>query len=158
VRYPEYGPAAVAAVVVAHGIGGMSALGIAAGIGLVLALAGGVSLHWLHTTNGRAVHAATAALEAGDPRALARVHAGGLLRDIARAYVMTAAGLVVATLVTRLGTTSLPAPVLIATSVAAGGVALATGTTGLLRLVGRGPNLKWLAAGAVAGIALVWLA
>ncbi len=158
VRYPEYGPAAVAAVVVAHGIGGTSALGIAAGIGLVLALAGGVSLHWLRTANARAVHAATAALEAGDPRALARVHAGGLLRDIARACVMTATGLVVASLVTRLGATSLPAPVLIATSVAAGGAALATGGTGLLRLVGRGPNLKWLAAGVGAGIGLVWLA
>lgn len=157
VRYPEYGPATIAAVVLAHGMGGTSALGIAAGVGLVLAVVGGVSLHWLRTVNTGVVRRAATALEAGDPRALARVHAGGLLRDAMRAGAVTASGLAVATLGLRLGAASLPAPLLAATSVAVGGAALATGGMGLLRLVGHG-NLPWLAAGLAAGLGLVWLA
>jgi PTS system mannose-specific IIC component len=157
VRYPEYGPATIAAVVLAHGMGGTSALGIAAGVGLVLAVAGGVSLHWLRTVNTRVVRKAATALQAGDPRVLARVHAGGLLRDAMRAVAVTAFGLAVATLGIRLGAAALPAPLLGATTVAVGGAALATGAMGLLRLVGR-PSLPWLAAGLAAGLALVWLA
>src|SRR5207244_67442 len=42
-------------------------------------------------------------------------------------------------------------------SVAAVGVALAAGTAGTLRLVGRGPGLRWFAAGLVGGAAVVWL-
>lgn len=156
-RYPEYGPATIAAVALAHGLGGTPALGIAAGVGLLLAVAGGFSLHWLRAVNARVVHHAYTALEAGDPAALARVHAGGLLRDVVRASAITALGLAVASLGTRLGVGMVPAPVLVATSVAAGGVALATGGMGLLRLIGRGTNLKWLAAGLAAGLGLVWV-
>jgi mannose/fructose/N-acetylgalactosamine-specific phosphotransferase system component IIC len=157
VRYPEYGPATIAAVALAHGMRGTPGLGIAAGVGLLLAVMGGVSLHLLRTVNARVVRKAAAALEAGDPRTLARVHAGGLLRDAVRAGVVTATGLAVALLGTRLGAAALPAPVLVATSVAAGGAALATGGVGLLRLVRR-TNLPWLAAGLAAGLGLVWLA
>ena len=157
VRYPEYGPATIAAVVLAHGMGGTSALGIAAGVGLVLAVAGGVSLHWLRTVNTRVVRKAATALQAGDPRVLARVHAGGLLRDAMRSVAVTALGLAVATLGIRFGAAALPAPLLGATTVAVGGAALATGAMGLLRLVGR-TSLPWLAAGLAAGLGLVWLA
>ncbi len=157
VRYPEYGPATIAAVALAHGMGGTSALGIAVGVGLLLAVAGGVSLHWLRTVNARVVRKAATALEAGDPRTLARVHSGGLVRDAMRAAAVTAFGLAIATLGDRLGAAALPAPLLVATSVAAGGAALATGGMGLLRLVRR-TNLPWLAAGLAAGLGLVWLA
>jgi PTS system mannose-specific IIC component len=156
-RYPEYGPATIAAVALAHGMGGTPALGIGAGVGLALAVVGGISLHWLRTVNTRVVRKAGAALEAGDPGALARVHAGGVLRDAARAGAITILGLAVATLGTRLGAGSLPAPVLVATNVAVCGVALATGGTGLLRLVER-TKLRWLAAGLAAGLGLIWVA
>jgi len=41
--------------------------------------------------------------------------------------------------------------------VAAVGSALAVGTVGTLRLVGRGPDLRWFAAGVVSGVAVAWL-
>ncbi len=156
-RYPEYGPATVAGVALAHGIDGVSALGIGAGVGLLLALLGGLSLHVVRTSNGRAVRARTGELEAGDPRTLMRVHAGSMVRDVVRALVVTAAGLGLAWLAIRLGAAALPAPLLVATSIAVCGAALATGSVGLLRIVGRGPNLKWMAAGVVAGLGLVWV-
>lgn len=160
VRYPEYGPATIAAVVLGHGIGAPppAPVGVSVGVGLFLALGGGWSLHLLRLTNDRAVRRLGAALEAGDAKALARLHAAGLLRDGLRAFVITATGLAVAWLLLRLGIASLPAPLHTATTIGVGGAALATGGVGLLRLVGRGPNLKWLAAGLVAGVSLVWWA
>jgi mannose/fructose/N-acetylgalactosamine-specific phosphotransferase system component IIC len=156
-RYPEYGPATIAAVTLAHGLGGTAALGIATGVALVLAIAGGFSLHLLRTVNGRAVHRATAALEAGDPRVIARVHASGIARDVLRSIMNTALGLAVAVLGARIGAGRVPQAVLLATTVAACGAALAVGGMGLLRLVGRA-RLRWLAAGLAAGGILAWLA
>jgi hypothetical protein len=37
------------------------------------------------------------------------------------------------------------------------GAALAAGTAGTLRLIGRGPGLRWFAVGLVGGAAAVWL-
>lgn len=157
VRYPEYGPATIAAVALAHGLGGTAALGVATGVALPLALLGGVSLHLLRSSNARAVHRASNALEAGDPKTLTRLHAGGLARDALRASVITAIGLAVAWLGVRFGAGRLPPAVLVATNVAVCGAGLAVGGMGLLRLVGRA-NRKWLAAGLAAGLVLVWLA
>jgi len=42
-------------------------------------------------------------------------------------------------------------------NVAAVGAALAAGTAGTLRLVGRGPGLRWFAAGVVGGTVVAWL-
>ena len=156
-RYPEYGPATVVAVAVAHWSGGPVAMGVGAGLGLLVGLLGGASLHWLRTANARAVRAASASLESGDVRALARVHLGGLLRDGARAGAVTATGLAAAWLATRLGVAGLPARVLVVAAAATAGASLAAGATGLLRLVGRGPNLKWLAAGLAGGALVAWL-
>jgi PTS system mannose-specific IIC component len=158
VRYPEYGPATIAAVAAAHWSGGPLALGIGAGVGLLVGLLGGLSLHWLRTANVRAVRAASPALEAGDVRALERVHLGGLLRDAARACAVTAVGLAVARLVPLLGVARWSPGALVLTAAAAAGAALASGGTGLPRLVGRGPNFKWLAAGLAAGVVVAWLA
>jgi len=158
VRYPEYGPATVAAVAAAHWSGGPLALGIGAGVGLLVGILGGLSLHWLRTANARAVRAASAALEDGDVRTLRRVHVGGLLRDAVRAGAVTAAGLAVARLVSLLDVAQWSPGALVLTAAAAAGAALASGGTGLPRLVGRGPNLKWLAAGLAAGVVVAWIA
>jgi len=158
VRYPEYGPATVAAVAAAFWSGGPLATGIGVGVGLLVGLLGGVSLHWLRTANARAVRAASTALEAGDVRALERVHIGGLLRDAGRAGAVTAAGLVVARLVPLLGVARWSPGALVLAAAAAAGAALASGGTGLPRLVGRGPYLKWLAAGLAAGTVVAWVA
>src|SRR5213593_4157749 len=83
VRYPEYGPATVAAVATAHAAPGGGVLGL--GLGALV----GLTINLLRRVNSRIVHAAAAQLESGDPRALVRVHVGGLLRDALRAALVT---------------------------------------------------------------------
>jgi len=158
VRYPEYGPATVAAVATAHASAGVLGLGLGALVGLVTGLLGGVTINMLRRVNSRIVHAAASELEAGDPRALVRVHVGGLLRDGLRAAVVTVVGLVLAWLARPLlgGVLTVRGAVLLAVAVVA--TALAAGAAGTLRLVGRGPNLAWFAAGLGGGIvATLWL-
>src|SRR6266702_7047042 len=160
VRYPEYGPATVAAVATAHAApgGGVLGLGLGALVGLVTGLLGGVTINLLRRVNSRIIHAAAARLESGDPGALVRVHVGGLLRDALRAALVTAVGLVLAWLARPLlgGALSVRGAVLLA--VAAVATALAAGAAGTLRLVGRGPILAWFAVGLGAGIvATIWL-
>ena len=158
VRYPEYGPATVAAVATAHASAGVLGLGLGALVGLVTGLFGGVTINVLRRVNSRIIHAAAARLESGDPGALVRVHVGGLLRDALRAAVVTGFGLVLAWLARPLlgGALSVRGAVLLAVAVV--GTALAAGAAGTLRLVGRGPNLAWFAAGLAGGIvATIWL-
>ena len=158
VRYPEYGPATVAAVATAHASAGVLGLGLGALVGLVTGLLGGVTINVLRRVNSRIVHAAASELEAGDPRALVRVHVGGLLRDGLRAAVVTVVGLVLAWLARPLlgGVLTVRGAVLLAVAVVA--TALAAGAAGTLRLVGRGPTLAWFAAGLGGGIvATLWL-
>jgi PTS system mannose-specific IIC component len=158
VRYPEYGPATIAAVATAHASAGVLGLGLGAVVGLVTGLIGGISLHLLRRVNSRVVHAAAATLESGDPRALIRLHVGAVLRDALRAALVTAIGLALAWIARPLlgGVLSPRDATLIA--VAAVAAALAAGAAGTLRLVGRGPNLAWFAAGLGGGIvAAAWL-
>ncbi|OLC09696.1 MAG: hypothetical protein AUH41_04585 [Gemmatimonadetes bacterium 13_1_40CM_66_11] len=163
VRYPEYGPATVAAVATAHAApgGGVLGLGLGALVGLVTGLLGGLTINLLRRVNSRIVHAAAARLESGDPRALVRVHVGGLLRDGLRAALVTIVGLVLAWLARPLLAGALTVPsgrpaLLLAAAIVA--AALAAGAAGTLRLVGTGPNLKWFAAGLGGGLLVaVWL-
>jgi PTS system mannose-specific IIC component len=158
VRYPEYGPATVAAVATAHASSGVLGLGLGALVGLVTGLAGGLAINVLRRVNSRIVHAAAAQLESGDPGALVRLHVGGLLRDALRAALVTVFGLVLAWLARPLlgGVLTVRGAVLLAVAIVA--TALAAGAAGTLRLVGRGPNLAWFAAGLAGGIAAtIWL-
>lgn len=156
-RYAEYGPATVAAVSAAHAAAGTLGLGLGALVGLITGMAGGMSLHVVRRLNTRAVQRAGPALEVGDPRVLERLHAAGILRDAARAAVVTALGLGLAQLAHAYlaGGLSLRGVALL--NVAAVGAALAAGTAGTLRLVGRGQSLRWFAAGVVGGTAVAWL-
>jgi len=157
VRYPEYGPATVAAVATAHAAPGVLGLGLGALVGLVTGLLGGVTINVLRRVNSRIVHAAALTLESGDPRALVRLHVGGVLRDAFRAAVVTSVGLVLAWLARPLvHVLSDRGAVLLA--VAAVATALAAGAAGTLRLVGRGQTLAWFAAGLGAGVVVsIWL-
>lgn len=152
VRYPEYGPATVAAVATAHASAGVLGLGLGALVGLVTGLFGGVTINLLRRVNSWAVHAAGPTLETGDPGPLVRLHVAALLRDAARAALVTGIGLVLAWLARPLlgGALSVRGALLLA--VAAVGSALAAGAAGTLRLVGRGSNLAWFAAGLGGGI------
>ena len=156
-RYPEYGPATVVAVAAAHFDGVPFGVGLATVVGLFTAMLGGVSLQMLRRLNTRAVAQAAPALEAGDVRALTRLHLAGWGRDVVRAAAVTAAGLGLVALAL-----TFVAPVLThrgerLLSVAATGAALAAGAAGTLRIVGRGVALRWLAAGLAGGVVVAWL-
>jgi len=158
VRYPEYGPATIAAVATAHASAGVLGLGLGVLVGLVTALVGGVTINVLRRVNSRIVHNAAAALESGDPRALLRVHAGGLLRDAVRAAVVTSFGLLLAWLARPLLGGALTERGALLLAVATIGAAIAAGAAGTMRLVGRGRNLMWFAAGLGGGLVMVaWL-
>src|SRR2546422_11579286 len=71
-RYPEYGPATVAAVSAAHvaasGGGGALGIGLGAFVGLVTGMAGGTSMHLVRRLNARATHAASERLRSEERR------------------------------------------------------------------------------------------
>ena len=158
VRYPEYGPATVAAVATAHAAAGVLGLGLGALVGLVTGLLGGVGINLLRRVNSRVIHSVGPLLETGDPGALVRVHLAALLRDALRAMLVTIIGLTLAWLVRPLLGSALTIRGAVLLAVAAVAVALAAGAAGTLRLVGRGPNLAWFAAGLGGGIvATLWL-
>jgi len=157
VRYPEYGPATVAAVSAAHAIPGVLGFGLGALVGLVTGLIGGESLHRLRRITTRAVQRAAEPLERGDVRVLMRVHATAILRDGVRAALVTAVGLVLAQAarsVLAIAVSPRGAGLLGAAAVAA---ALAAGSSGTYRLVGRGPALRWFALGLCGGAVVTWL-
>lgn len=158
VRYPEYGPATVGAVATAHAATGALGLGLGAMVGLVTGLVGGMTIHVLRRVNSRVVHAAAATLESGDPRALMHLHVGALLRDALRAAFVAALGLALAWTVPPLVAGALTPRGATVLALAAVASALAAGAAGTLRLVGRGRNLAWFAAGLSGGVvAAVWL-
>jgi mannose/fructose/N-acetylgalactosamine-specific phosphotransferase system component IIC len=156
-RYPEYGPATVAAVSAAQAGAGVHGLGFGVLVGLAMGLVGGASVHLVHRLNARAVEAAAPALEAGDPRVLMRLHIAGIARDAVRAALVTAVGLAAAHVVREYlaGAYTLRGVVGLAVAGVAG--ALAVGTAGTLRRAGRGPTLRWFAAGLAGGTVVAWL-
>ncbi len=156
-RYPEYGPATVIAVGAAHAFALPFGIGLATVVGLFTAMIGGISLQILRRLNTRAVTAAAPALERGDVRALYRLHVSGAARDLARAALVTAFGLVLVAITREFVVPALSHRGERLLSVAATGAGLAAGAAGTLRLVGLGTHLKWLAAGLVGGIVLAWL-
>src|SRR3989449_3946905 len=95
-RYPEYGPATVAAVSTAHAAAGTLGLGLGALVGLVTGMLGGLSMYVVRRATQRAVQAVAGRLEAGDVRLMVRLHVTAIARDALRAAVVTAAGLALA--------------------------------------------------------------
>lgn len=156
-RYPEYGPATVAAVSMAHAAPGLQGLGLGTVVGLLTAMLGGVSLHFLRRVNARAVHRAVARIEEGDAGTLVRTHLGGILRDALRAATVTAVGLGIAWEARAVFAATLSPTGVTALAVAAVGAALAAGAAGTFRLIGRGPGLRWFAAGLGGGALVAWL-
>ena len=156
VRYPDYGPATIAAVVLGAGPVWQLSLGVSVALGLVLALLGGWSLQVVRRWNARAIQQKAAALAAGESRAIRRLQYGGLLRDTLRGFILTLLG-VVAALIIR-DTVRLDEQTLLALTLVAIGSALAAAANGAFRSSGRGTRLQWLAAGAGAGLLLTVLA
>src|SRR6476661_7888768 len=100
-RYPDYGPATVAAVALAVGTPWELGLGVSSALGLVLAVLGGWSLQVVRRWNARAIQRRAAALAAGESSAIRRLQYGGVLRDALRGFILTLLGLVLASAVTE---------------------------------------------------------
>lgn len=153
VRYPEYGPATVAAVGAAHAAAGALGMGLGAVVGLTTGLLGGISIHQMRRVNAWAVRRSTDAIERGDATVLARLHVMSILRDAGRATLVTAVGLALAAAARQPLVGRFPVRGAIVVAVLVTGAAVAAGTVGTLRLMGRGPALRWFTVGLVGGVA-----
>jgi mannose/fructose/N-acetylgalactosamine-specific phosphotransferase system component IIC len=156
VRYPDSGPATVAAVVLGAGSIWQLSLGSSVALGLVLALLGGWTLQFLRRSNARAIQHRAAAVAAGESSAIRRLQYGGLLRDSSRGFILTLLGLVLAIVIRE--RVRLDDQTYLALTLVAVGSALAAAVNGAVRSSGRSTRLKWLVAGVGAGILLAVLA
>jgi mannose/fructose/N-acetylgalactosamine-specific phosphotransferase system component IIC len=152
VRYPDYGPATVAAAVLAAGQPWENGLGLSVAFGLVLALAGGWSLQVVRRWNARAIQQRAAALSAGESSAIRRLQYGGLLRDVLRGFMLTLIGIALAVIVKR--EVVLDRQTAVALTLVAIGSALAAAANGAFRSAGRSARFKWLVAGVAVGTIL----
>ncbi|MDH4350953.1 MAG: PTS sugar transporter subunit IIC [Gemmatimonadota bacterium] len=153
-RYPDYGPAAVAACAVAAGRG-PEALGLGVVVGLGLAQIGEWSIVALRRWNTTHVRRAAAALDAGDLKVIQRVQLAGIGRDALRALLLTLGGLGVALAVRRWPPVAgRPALLLLAVLV---GIGLATAAINGKRLASGRTGLAWLTTGLAGGIAWLFL-
>lgn len=154
-RYPDYGPATVAAAAVAAGSPWELSLGLAGTVGLLVSVVGGWSLQQLRRRNAEAIQRRTAALAAGESAAIRRLQYGGIARDTVRSALLTAVGLLAAWAAERL--LVLDRRTAIALTLVLVGAGLAAALGGALRSAGRSRRLRWLAAGLVLGFALAVL-
>ena len=155
VRYPDYGPATVAAAALAAGAPWELGLGLSVTLGLLLAVLGGWTLQLVRRSNARAIQQHAAALAAGESRAIRRLQYGALLRDAARGAGLTLLGLALAWGVARYVHLDRRTAVGLTLVVIGAGISAAAG--GAVRSAGRGARLKWLLAGVAAGILLLVL-
>ncbi len=152
-RYPDYGPATVAAVTLAAGTAWPARAGLAVLLGLGLAALGGWSMLRLRAANAQALQGKVAALAAGQASAIRGLWWGGITRDVVRGLGLTALGLVLAVALRRVQ----PMPhawETVALAVAAGG-ALAAALGGAVRSAGKGLARRLLVAGLSVGIIAV---
>ena len=154
-RYPDYGPATVAAAAVAAGSPWELSLGLAGTVGLLVSVVGGWSLQQLRRRNAEAVQRRAAALAAGESAAIRRLQYGGIARDALRSALLTAAGLAAAWVADRW--LVLDRRTAIALTLVLVGAGLAAALGGALRSAGRSRRRRWLAAGLVLGFALAVL-
>lgn len=155
VRYPDYGPATIAAVALGSGTPWQLGLGISTGLGLLLAVLGGWSLQVVRRWNARAIQRRAAALAAGESSAIRSLQYGGLLRDATRGFILTLTGLVLASTIAE--SIRLDRQTAVAFTLVAVGSGLAAAISGAVRSTGRGAQVKWLAVGVVAGVLLAVL-
>jgi PTS system mannose-specific IIC component len=151
-RYPDHGPATVAAVASAAGAPWPERMGPAVLLAMMLAVLGGWSLQRLRYLNAQALHRRAAALAAGSESGIRALQWGGLARDATRGALLTGLGLAGA-LVLR-AFPAVPPRLQGLLAAAAVGCALAAVAGGAARSAGRGPRLRWLIAGLATGLAI----
>jgi len=154
-RYPDYGPAAVAGAALAAGTEGLYGVGLAVAVGMLVAFVGDFTIHLMRWFTTASVRRRVVPLDQGNPVAIAEIQRQGLARDAVRSFGLTAFGLLVAwgarfsPPLGDTGTQLLDVVII--------GAALASATTGALRLAGGGPAVKWLGLGLALGVGLILL-
>jgi mannose/fructose/N-acetylgalactosamine-specific phosphotransferase system component IIC len=151
-RYPDFGPATVAAAAAVAGSPWELSLGLAGTVALLIAVLGGWSLQALRQLNAQAIQQRAAALAAGESGAIRRLQYAGIARDALRSAGLTTVGLGAALVLARFARLDRTAAVALTLTLV--GAGLAAALSGALRSAGRGDRLRWLAAGIVVGIAL----
>ena len=151
-RYPDYGPASVAAGATAALVPSAS-IGVAGLVALPLAVLGGWSLHLHRRHNARSIEAKIGLVTAGDARALWHLQREGLLRDARRGLALSFAGLTVAWVVSLIPWDAIAGMGVLDSAVLAGGIAAALG--GALRSAGAGARRRWLTVGLATGLVVV---
>ena len=154
-RYPDFGPGAVAAAALAAGLPWHDGLGLAALLGLVMALVGGRTMILLRRVNGGRVRRAEPALAAGDPGTIRRLQWQGVASDAVRSVLLTGIGLWLVGPIRQAGL-ALPDAGRSLTLVAIGG-GLVAALVGMLRRAGRGDPLRWVGLGLLTGGVIAWL-
>jgi len=154
-RYPDYGPATVAAVYAALGWRPEAGLGGATAVGLLTAVLGGWTMQMVRRANAVAIQKKAADLAAGDSGAIRALQLGGIRRDIARSAGVTACGLLLGIVVWPLVPSGTENFRWVSVVAVGGGVAAALG--GAIRGAGRTRRLAWVMAGLAGGILLVGL-
>lgn len=152
-RYPDFSPGAVAGATVLAGQAGVGSLGLAAGVGLVVAQASRPLLDLVRRRNAVAAQAAASRLAAGEVGMIGRLQRGGLLRDAARALLLTVAGLAAALAIRGAGPPPATLGVALTVIAVAGGAAAAL--AGAVRTVSQGGRLAWLVAGGALGVLIL---
>lgn len=154
-RYPDYGPAAVAAGAAAALAPGELVIGVAGLVGLPLAIVGGVSLHLHRRRNAISVARRLDRVSAGDARAIWELQRNGLGRDAARGLVLSLLGVALVMLISRVPWEEFPRAAMLNWATVAGGLAAVLG--GALRSGGYGARRRWLGVGLATGLLVVLL-
>lgn len=154
-RYPDYGPAAVAAGAAAAYAPPALAVGVAGVVGLPLAMVGGWTLIVHRRRNAKSVESRLAQVAAGDARAIWTLQRNGLVRDAGRGVALSAGGLLAVTLVAHVEWDLFPRAALLNWATLAGGLAAALG--GAMRSGGHGARRRWLGVGLGTGLLVVLL-
>jgi PTS system mannose-specific IIC component len=151
-RYPDFGPAAVAAAVAAEGVPAIL-IGPAVVVGLFTAYVGDWSILALRRLNTTHVRKLAASLDQGEVRAVNQAQAAGIGRDAVRALLLTALGLLLAEATRHWAPPATRVRELLTAVLV--GIGLATALVNGRRLGGARFGLLWVGLGVAGGVA--WL-
>jgi len=149
-RYPDYGAATVAAVLLAAHQPWVTALGPAVLLGVILAHVGSASIIMHRRVTAWALRRTAPALDRGEPGVAGRVHLAGLIADLLRSGVLAALGIGLAFQLTKAPHLDLATARALTIVAVAGGFVAAIG--GALRRAGTARRIAWFAGGMAVGV------
>jgi PTS system mannose-specific IIC component len=149
-RYPDYGAATVAAVLLAAHQPWVTALGPAVLLGVILAHVGSASIIMHRRVTAWALRRTAAALDRGEPGVAGRVHLAGLIADLLRSGALAALGIGVASELAKAPHLDVATARALTIVAVAGGFVAAIG--GALRRAGTARRIAWFAGGMAVGV------